>query len=362
MHKQMIAFALVASLGVTANAADWFNGGIEQGWPEKSVGGTWQNVAAGTFDGTAVAVDTDTDNPLQFAATESKQLGTDAKTVTVTSKITFTPFASASELPTLPAAAKAGVVQVKVDSTTNYFVVAKKADADANEWRNTGIVAAGPEADISISVDKDYQAVYDFGEETYTTTVYMTEAISTANYAGLGKVASLSAVFDPNATPVIPGGDSHKSTAQTEEAAKAEVTIGIDQYAQQDLANSGVSEDTYKGYFTKKVTGQPGDYTVTVELSTETTNDVQKVVDSKVRAIDMGGDSKVTVGIEAKDVKPGLYYGIAVDGKLPDVTGKDPAEWKMATDQGVSLEADKPNGASGFFILKCSPVDTNKKN
>lgn len=159
--------------------------------------------------------------------------------------------------------------------------------------------------------------------------------------------------------PVNPG-DSHTSTAETPEAAAAEVEIGVDANTKTELANNGISEDTYKGYFTKTVTGESGNYTVTVELSAATTNEVQAKIDQDVKTIDMASsDTEVSVTLPADDVKPGLYYGIAVSTDINAVKNATPDEWKMATASGVSLTADKPaESTKGFYMLKCAASAT----
>lgn len=72
-----------------------------------------------------------------------------------------------------------------------------------------------------------------------------------------------------------------------------------------------------------------------------------------------GDETTVSITYAGDDIKPGLYYGLAVAGDLTALETAVPANFERATASGVLLSADKPEGNAGFFKVVISATNPN---
>lgn len=219
MNKTMIAIVGVVMVGLTAQAADWFNGGIESGWPNATSmsGGAWSNETSGVYKEGRVIVSAETNAPLSFVAIETKKLADDV--VTVTSQLTFTPF---STLPPVPENAKAGVISVKDGATTNFYVLGKSAEAKA--WVKTAMPAT-TEAEVKVTFLDGSKVIYTIGENAPSTNdIVIAETIERVCMSGDGAIASLVATTESKGGGIIPSEQGTVEIKGTGKDAIAEIT------------------------------------------------------------------------------------------------------------------------------------------
>jgi len=226
--KKLKLAALVSAFAVAFSAfADtaWFDGKIETGWPSVAgMNGAWCNNATDLATFQAAVADPVTparleldagDSVLDFTATTAKNLASDAESVTYTTTVQFYPFSAAPA--TVDADAKAGAIVV-TDSLQGdcLYVLAKKSDADENEW----VKVMTGEDPVSVSTSLAYTLAVTIApkagaENTLTVTytlkdgalqapvsktydVYSaSKTTSKACYSGSGYIESLAATYAP---------------------------------------------------------------------------------------------------------------------------------------------------------------------
>lgn len=197
MKKLMMAVATLTLLVCSAVAdivVPWFNGGIEQGWPDSARGGAWLNCAGQTvYEANRLLVEADPETPVVFAADESKTIGEETTNVLVSATVSFTPF---TELPEVDPAEKAGVIVLKGEGDSlTYWVLAK--EDNANGWQNTEIAATGDATEVRIAL-ADGQAVYTIGGTSVTVDIVSAGTVSSVSFSGDGEVSSLGAEYCAN--------------------------------------------------------------------------------------------------------------------------------------------------------------------
>lgn len=197
MKKLMMAVATLTLLVCSAVAdivVPWFNGGIEQGWPDSARGGAWLNCAGQTvYEANRLLVEADPETPVVFAADESKTIGEETTNVLVSATVSFTPF---TELPEVDPAEKAGVIVLKGEGDSlTYWVLAK--EGNANGWQNTEIAATGDATEVRIAL-ADGQAIYTIGGTSLVVDIVSAGTVSSVSFSGDGEVSSLGAEYCAN--------------------------------------------------------------------------------------------------------------------------------------------------------------------
>ena len=189
MKKIMIAFAAIAAMisGAFAAPSPWFNGTIGS-----ESGGAWTVPDDGsvTTNSTTLVVD-DPETALEFAATDKYAAG-DAE-LTISNKVKF--MYAYDSAPDVPSDAKAGIVVVVQNATTNYWVLAK--DSTTNTWVNSNIAAGDLTAEVAVNVfltniDSQVSAVYTIGTSEITKSIAADTSyeFNTVGYLGCGEIAS----------------------------------------------------------------------------------------------------------------------------------------------------------------------------
>ena len=218
MKRLMLAAASAVAIGLSAQAAEWFNGGIADGWPNASTlsGGAWSNTDDTTYAGGELDVDAPDDAPLTFTATEAKGPATSVS-VEVSMTVTFTPFA---EVIAVPEGAKAGMI-IAADK---YYGIGKVEDAAA--WVELG-AASNVDQPKAIKVTRTADGlVYSVdGTAFAAVTPVSDESFQYVKMTGTGTLASLSAVEDPGAATV--NGKPYATVAAAFAAAKDGDTVKI---------------------------------------------------------------------------------------------------------------------------------------
>jgi len=205
MKKLMIAAAGAVAIGFSAVAADWFNGGIAEGWPNSTSmsGGEWTVQAGGTYNEGVLEVTAPTNAPVTFTSSLTNKIA-DITSATFTSTVTFTPFPS-DEKPPVPEGAKAGAIVVKNGDNLNYYVLANDGMGGPNDWAiaDEATVVEGP-VEVTIRLTEG-SATYYFGSDKNIAEKYYNPGngeLSAACYAGDGAVSSLSATYEKSAPAV----------------------------------------------------------------------------------------------------------------------------------------------------------------
>lgn len=200
MKKLMIAFAATAALVSVASAEDaWFTGTIGS-----ESEGSWEMTPGDgsitTNNNTTLVLE---DAAASFEAATPKALSGSANLNFATSaKFAY----SYDELPAVDDGAKAGVVVY----TNEYYVLAKKVDA--NDWAPTGIAVDNIEDNVAVSVtisndNNTVYAIYNIGGTAVTKEVVASGNWGVVDYKGSGEVASLVGTTIPLGWP-LPGGGS----------------------------------------------------------------------------------------------------------------------------------------------------------
>ena len=191
-------FAVV--FAISANATDWFNGGLSDAMVS---GGSWSQNAA-IANGTLTV---DGGDAVEFTATEAKG-GTDELTIDTT--VAFTAF---DEVPEVPTGAKGAIAVVTTADGLAYYGLVKDSEATpaANKW----VVLEGtPTTSDSVNVKilfKDLSTApkvkYMIGSTAlcdYTDIVVGSTTVSAVGYKGTGTVTSLVGSYEASSpAPIV---------------------------------------------------------------------------------------------------------------------------------------------------------------
>ena len=160
---------------------------------------------------------------------------------------------------------------------------------------------------------------------------------------------------DPTSTQeVTPSAEEIADAGSAEAAAKAKATVTVPEAV---ATATGVTEETYKSYFTLSATEtSPGSgvYEVAVVGLNEavvfpTSEAAQETADlADVLDADAGD------GIEITTAKPGLYYSIEAANSVDFATGKVEGERELATTTTVSPAKPAKTGTAVFYRVKVS--------
>jgi len=356
MNKLILTFAGAMALSFTANAValfsdneTWFDGGIEEGWPEKAKNGGWSNTNGTTYADSKLTVSALAETPLTFTADVAK-VTSDYK-ATISSTVGFTAF---EELPTVPTDAKAGVIAF----TNGTFWALAKGNADYNVWKDT-LIATNAEVKIDVTFIDANTVEYKIGDNTpVTNTVKTVESVRNVCMSGDGTLAGLSATAEAKAKPVEPvvpgepievptGSDPQQFVAQVEENKATLLT------APEGALLTGESLTAYQSLFKATLDGM----TVKFVLNEEGTNTVvEATTDAKtnVLAVVLSEGSTFTVD---KPIK-GFYYSFKQGSEVTNLTFRveETDKNQLATEsKNPSFELEKPEG-KGFYNTLVTPT------
>ena len=138
------------------------------------------------------------------------------------------------------------------------------------------------------------------------------------------------------------------------DAIAAQVTISI--------SDADTAAGVTAAYFKKSAVYDQANsqWVVTVALDETVVQPSADEALEDVAAALTGDETTVSITYAGDDIKPGLYYGLAVAGDLTALETAVPASFARATkDDGVVLSANKPEGNAGFFKVVISATNPN---
>jgi len=348
MKKFAISSMVAVAVVLCATAEDWFNGGIDTGWPNQATsqkGGTWSNTERSKYADSKVTVSATTDAPLTFTATD--KLSPETNTLAIASTISFTPFAKTS-LPAVPGGAKAGVIAVADGANTNCYVLAKSGSANA--WTATSI-AAPTAAEVTVTFLDGSNVVYQIGTAVTTNEIVAISDVSKVCMSGDGTIASLSATFIVKVTPVVPGQEG-ETEYPTKEAAEKAVVI-----RPAAISDSIISAEDYNKLFVvKAVETTSGTWVLEAELKTTVAeNEQKKADDAQVSIVATAATTpSATVTTQA-----GLYYGIAGNTDVTEIKATEGTGWVLGDGTSKTITIEKVGTERGFYQMRISPAPKN---